>query len=47
MTKSLAVYDQLLQVKRQEKDDLTVFIAQAKLDIKHKKEDSKKAKASE
>ena len=47
MTKSLAVYDQMIQAKKIEKDELTEFIQKTKLDIKHAKEDSKKSKAIE
>eukprot|EP00347_Sterkiella_histriomuscorum_P008966 403343049 len=47
MTKSLVIYDQLLEVKRQEKQDLINHIKQLKLDIKHTKDNHKRARAQE
>jgi hypothetical protein len=41
MTKSLTIYDQLIEVKRTEKDQLIQAIKDMKLELKHTKENTK------
>lgn len=47
MTKSLTIYDQMLAIKRKEREDLEEHIHELKLEIKHTKESRKKAVAIE
>jgi hypothetical protein len=41
MTKSLTIYDQLIDVKRSEKDQLIQAIKDMKLELKHTKENTR------
>ncbi|CDW90194.1 UNKNOWN [Stylonychia lemnae] len=47
MTKNLVIYDQLCQIKKNEKDELVNLIKQQKLDIKHSKQNARSAIAVE